>query len=500
MGESHFRELALCALVAALIWALLASYSRSLYKTDWEAVLAARPDGWIAPSERVYYAESSKHRGPRILAERGWHRTRDPVGPGSRLSGLSPWLGTWLKPFGIDISALDPWFSMFGDSALDDYDVVIDGVGRDAALIWLRSDRKIRKIARTDGSQMVNQLSTMSPLVNKHELWRNLEGAGLAEFQPETVRMYDSDECTAFFARRAEREQHNASGVWILKPSTLSQGQGMEIFAGADGIATLADRFVDPETGACRPMEVHSSCDGRDACMTQYYILQKYIDDPFLLHGKYKSETRLYWLVVSLDPLVVLTHVGTVRRNALPYVHGDYDNKFVHITNVKQQKAHPEYESFKDELKVPFAELQRQLDAHFGNDFGSVQLMDRMRRMIAGVVLATIVAPGPSGPGGRVKRQKGRFALFGADFIIDQSANVWLSEIQLNPGMSASDPVKRHLIPELVGSAIDAAMQARFFHTHGVPFVLYEPPGNWTTVVNEADILENFDSRVFGIP
>ena len=74
------------------------------------------------------------------------------------------------------------------------------------------------------------------------------------------------------------------------------------------------------------------------------FIAQRYLTNPLLLSHR-KSEIRIYFLVLTLFPLrVLLCNEGTVRLNTLPFELGQWDNPLIHITNVYQQKKHPNYD------------------------------------------------------------------------------------------------------------------------------------------------------------
>lgn len=45
---------------------------------------------------------------------------------------------------------------------------------------------------------------------------------------------------------------------------------------------------------------------------------QKYIDKPLLMDGK-KFDFRVYMLIASMDPLIVLYHDGFLRRSLAEY-------------------------------------------------------------------------------------------------------------------------------------------------------------------------------------
>ena len=52
------------------------------------------------------------------------------------------------------------------------------------------------------------------------------------------------------------------------------------------------------------------------------------------------------------------------------------------------------------------------------------------------------------------------FGLYGADIILDGSLKPWITEIQKNPRLSHSDPVKAQLLPVMLREAVLIALAA----------------------------------------
>ena len=57
-------------------------------------------------------------------------------------------------------------------------------------------------------------------------------------------------------------------------------------------------------------------------------IGQKYISEPFLLHGKHKFDIRVNVLIASTNPLIVYIHDGLLRVSLL-----EYDESSKDVTN-----------------------------------------------------------------------------------------------------------------------------------------------------------------------
>lgn len=203
-----------------------------------------------------------------------------------------------------------------------------------AELLWIREGYKKYK-DRLNPFQLLNHFPNERAVTDKGYLAENLRkfdqvqtkyDFGVKDLIQETYCLYIPEECERFFAQQpAEDSKEN---LWILKPRESSQGEGVYIVW---ELQELRKVFANPRKYLYDPK--------RDP-----YIIQKYIRNPLLLDGR-KSEIRIYWLIASLNPLLVLIYrEGTVRLNTRPFTLDDFDNTLIHVTNVYQQETHPEYD------------------------------------------------------------------------------------------------------------------------------------------------------------
>ena len=76
----------------------------------------------------------------------------------------------------------------------------------------------------------------------------------------------------------------------------------------------------------------------------KYLIVQKYLTNPLLTLDQKKFDLRIYFLIASIDPLIVLYHDGYLRVALDAYNSNINDtNKRGHLTNAKIQKDHNMY-------------------------------------------------------------------------------------------------------------------------------------------------------------
>jgi len=191
--------------------------------------------------------------------------------------------------------------------------------------------------------------------------------------------------------------------VWIAKPAGGTHGDGQYL-------------FTDPARAPA----------GDD------WIVQHYLGRPHLLDGC-KYTLRLYVLLTSLSPLVAHLYTdGLVKRSTLPYRADDLDNRLVHLTNTDVQRLSPTGAP----AGLRLADYLARLSAA-GADCAA--LWRAIRSASAHTLLATrdalLHANPPDDPDG-IRR----FDLLGLDFIVDESLQPWLLEVNTNPSMRVETP------------------------------------------------------------
>jgi len=342
----------------------------------------------------------------------------------------------------------------------------------DAEMLWMRK-RYRPQTGKLQPFQLINHFPGETSIISKGLLTGTLkefdaqagsEYLPMAEFYPESYRLYIPSERAEFFNQLpAVDEREN---LWIYKPGNDSRGRGIRIMWEFDAFR--------------REYKKWGKAPIKDK--DQQGIIQRYIKNPLLLEGR-KSEIRVYWLVVNLDPLQVLVYPeATVRLNSLPYKLDDFDNQLVHVTNVYQQKKHPDYDP-EVVLKWPFRRLGRYLHEDLGiagPDYLEKQLLPRIRE-----ILATVSYAARDKLADHYPEQGDCFAVFGADIIIDDQLKPWLSEVQKGPGLSFGDGVKRKVIPPMLGEAARIAFEVRNKRKAGKPLEKFKAVKRYDWVVNE---------------
>jgi len=341
---------------------------------------------------------------------------------------------------------------------------------RDANLLWMRRGytQALQDLAP---HQAINHLPNERALIDKNDLARGLQsrpdtlpGAALplADFYPQTFCLETEAEVEQF---RAVVNAEPKGVPWIMKPADLSQGRGIKIFDQPEAVTAWLDQHK-----ARRRQDRKAST----------FIAQRYLTNPLLLSHR-KSEIRIYFLVLTLFPLrVLLCNEGTVRLNTLPFELGQWDNPLIHITNVYQQKKHPDYDP-DAVLKWGFSDLEDHLVATGQAEPGFIaqQLRPKLKAILRHTLRAAqtvLTQPPPQGS---------CFALLGADIILDAALNPWLTEVQKGPGLSLDDAVKRAVLPAMLAEAIALAEEARFKTLNQQSMAKLQAQSNFEWVIND---------------
>ncbi len=129
----------------------------------------------------------------------------------------------------------------------------------------------------------------------------------------------------------------------------------------------------------------------------------------------------------------------------------------MHVTNVFQQKSHPEYDP-SVVLKWSFSDWENYLvrDLKLApENYIEGHLKPQLKRMLSFVSDAAASSLAQCPANGLF------FGLFGADIIFDDTLHPWLTEIQKGPGLSFDDPVKQTVIPPMLNEAVAIVLEVQ---------------------------------------
>ena len=99
--------------------------------------------------------------------------------------------------------------------------------------------------------------------------------------------------------------------LWLLKPPDLGGGHGIEVIT-ANQLAVRVEVALSSQTTSTSPSTSEDRSNGggsqeKPQLLSGKWVVQRYVAEPKLLDG-FKHDLRLFFVVTSLDPLVVWSY------------------------------------------------------------------------------------------------------------------------------------------------------------------------------------------------
>lgn len=209
--------------------------------------------------------------------------------------------------------------------------------------------------------------------------------------------------------------------VWIAKSSTGAKGDGIKI---SEDVEELLLHIDESE---------------------QAYVIQRYIEQPFLLNGGRKFDIRC-WVLLDVNYNIFLFKEGVLRTASEPYKSTEYSDITSHLTNHSLQKElSPKFGEYEEGNEMFFPEFNRYLQKTVGTTIDA-SITPQIKDIIKKCLLLIKERINTNGLGYIC------FQLFGFDFLLDSDLKVWLMEINGAPACA------QYLLPDLTRSLVQTAI------------------------------------------
>jgi hypothetical protein len=287
--------------------------------------------------------------------------------------------------------------------------------------------------------QRYNHIPGNEQLVYKDLIYRNLQSyfsqSQTAAFLPHTFDLSDKSSCLEFL----EEFEPSSSINWILKKSRNSHN--------AEGIELLTR---DNSEKLLKDLDYGLNC---GKALTSH-IIQQYISNPLLIHDR-KFDFRVYMIIASVNPLILLYHEGFLRVTLSNY-NVSSSSTSGHITNTqiakdlinKQNLTASDKEKVLSEQMWTLPDLETYLigQGKVQANWVKTDLVSKMKSQMLHLTKSVYkhLLPHP-----------GVFELYGVDFLLDEDLNLWFLEINRSPAMMATTPRKAEILENLIQGLIE---------------------------------------------
>lgn len=341
---------------------------------------------------------------------------------------------------------------------------------RDAHLLWYQKKQHI-PWSTLECWQRPNHLREERAIGNKLFMAERLRTVrDVARFLPETYVLSSSEDRARFAQAVGHEPDDPTTPSWVLKEPTVDGGKGVDVL-----FASAARQTLLLPDGSLAP-----GYEGK--------IAQRYVKDVLLLDG-HKFDLRLYWLVASMRPPLVLYHDGTLRVSLDQFYNASH-SRGQHLTNAAQQAGGHDRTRSSEASRQPMAALWTLLD-HLKQTRPDWPASPRyavectIRDALANVW--TAYAPYFQTVLAAAGREDDAFVLFGADFMVDSSLNLYLSEIQSGPGLPSNTAAVRRVMNQMMP---DLATIVLHLHPTGVARSRWPlPQTSFEVIVNNTAII-----------
>ena len=256
--------------------------------------------------------------------------------------------------------------------------------------------------------------------------------------------------------------------LWIVKAPNLNRGRGVKIFNNYNDIISyikkvgegkitetelynFKDKEYNEKLNNHKKNEIENSIErGIKSKNTTDFIyqsnkiiIQKYIEKPFLYKGR-KCDIRI-WVLITHTMKVYIFKEGHLKASSLNYNNNDFDS-FIHITNYSLQKYNKLFSKFEKGNEISFQTFQ-----NFINENNYINFREEIFPKIIEIVKHSVLSVRNKI---NINNLNYCFEIFGYDFMMDEDKNVYLIEINTNPGLEISSDIIAELVPRMIDNSL----------------------------------------------
>ena len=287
---------------------------------------------------------------------------------------------------------------------------------------------------------------------------------------------------------------YDGKNFWVLKASNLNRGQCIRLIDSKDKFHEIVKDWSQGinlkginkgTTDNNIQIKINSDNNNQnkadeipqcDTYSTERIIIQKYIEKPLCYYGR-KCDMRI-WVLLTQGMKVFIYKEGHLKTCSEKFDINNNKDAFIHITNYSFQKHCLNFQKFELGNEVPFYDFQKYLDKEYKDKKINIRehIMNQVKYIVELSMKSVREKINPN-------KRNFCFEIFGYDFMMDINLNVYLLEINTNPGLEISSPWIKAIVPRMVDDALRLTLDEVFppkysFDKNAVTEINYEDYSN----------------------
>ena len=266
-------------------------------------------------------------------------------------------------------------------------------------------------------------------------------------------------------------ETHSSGkNIWIIKAINLNRGMCIKIVNNYKKMIQVLNKFrlgvnydftsknidnTDNNTSSNENKDKKDDFNPRAPIyICEKIIIQKYIERPLLYKGR-KCDMRV-WVLITQNLKVYFFKEGHLKTCSIPF---DIESKdaYTHITNYSFQKYNECFQKYEKGNEVPFYDFQKFIDEQYPdkNYKLNINLYSQIKEIVAISMKSVKEQIDKNG-------NTYQFEIFGYDFMLDENFNLFLIEVNTNPGLEESSPWIQIIVPRMLDDALRLTIDQLF--------------------------------------
>ena len=241
--------------------------------------------------------------------------------------------------------------------------------------------------------------------------------------------------------------------LWIVKAPNLNRGRCIKVFNNYEKIVKYINEIIRGDVGEYDNIkdekenkEIYKNDeDNKHKYKTNKIIIQKYIEKPLLYNGR-KFDIRI-WVLLTHEMTAYMFKEGHLKLSSIGY-NLDSNSSFIHLTNYSLQKYNKYFSKYEQGNEVSFETFQKYINENFNKNINFKEIVyPQFKEIIEHTIKCSNSLI-------NLNSRKNCFEIMGYDFLIDEDFNVFLIEINSNPGLEISSEIIKMLVPRMIDDAL----------------------------------------------